>query len=152
MDGDRRILRVRRRLAAPSPLPERTSLFKVPPEIDAIAWAWASWCHTRRYYAPNPRLQCILGRLRTAKSTAPEGPRVFASQELACFHQGVISLPERERAVLELTYLHRAKPIKTIAAALGVSREHVYRIRASAAVQAYRRAQVVRSEYEAANG
>ena len=140
--SERQILRVRRRLAAPSPLPERSpSLYRMPPEVDVLCHQWAHWVATRRFYGPSPKLISVLGRLRTSRATAVEVPPIVAGRLLPHFHVAVLGLPERERIVLELHYIHRAKPQKVIAAALGCCREHLYRLRAAGATQAYRRAQ-----------
>ena len=140
--SERQVLRVRRRLAAPSPLPAiEPNRSAMPAEVDAVCLAWAHWIATRKFYAPNPRLQSILAHLKTSKATVREVPPIFAGGLAPHFHQAVLGLPERERMLLELHYIHRAKPQKVIAAALGCCREHLYRLRAAGAVQAYRRAQ-----------
>ena len=139
---ERHVLKVRRRLAAPSPLPPiEPNRSAMPAEVDAVCIAWAHWIATRKYYGPNPRLQSILGHLKTSKATLREAPSIRAGGLAPHFHQAVLGLPERERLALELHYIHRAKPQKVIAAALGCCREHLYRIRAAGAVQAYQTAQ-----------
>ena len=140
--SERHVLRVRRRLAAPSPLPAlEPSRCRMPPEIDFLCHQWAYWVSTRRFYGPSPKLISILGRLRTSRATAVEVPPIVAGGLLPHFHLAVAGLPERQRMLLELRYLHRARPEKSVAALVGVSREHLYRLRTGAAVQAYRRAQ-----------
>ena len=114
----------------------------MPPEIDFLCHQWAYWVTTRRFYGgPSPKLISILGKLRTSRATAVEVPPIVAGGLLPHFHLAVTGLPERERLLLELRYLHRARPEKSVAALVGVSREHLYRLRTGAAVQAYRRAQ-----------
>ena len=105
-----------------------------------MAWAWARWCETRRFYGPSAKLTCVLGRLRTSRSTAPgRGPNSFTSAQLMRFHHSITGEEELARACFEGYYLLRVKPIKLLASALDVDRTHVYRLRAEVARRAYAR-------------
>ena len=139
MDGERRVLTVRRRAAvAPTSVIEPT--FALPGEIDWQCIRWAAWCKTRKFYgAPDQRLLPILGRLRIKSTAKNLGPGIVAGADLARFHQAVTGLPERERLVLEAYYVHRLRPIKVVAAAIGISHKHFYKIRNDAAKAAYAR-------------
>jgi len=139
---DRRVLTVRRRLAAPAPVSTIEPTFSLPGEIDWQCIRWAHWCKTRKFYgAPDQRLLPILGRLRVKSTARDPGPGITAGADLARFHQAVTGLPERERLVLECFYVHRLRPIKIVAAAIGVSHKHFYKIRNDAAKAAYARSQ-----------
>ena len=142
MQEERRVLRIRRRVAAVDPRPERATSYALPAELDWLCIRWGTWCRTRRYYgAPNPRLQSVIGQLRV-KGTAPSaGPGIAAGAELARFHQGVVALDDKHRLALEAYYVHRLRPIKAVAATLQISRPHFYKLVYAGATQAYRTAQ-----------
>ena len=138
---DRRVLTVRRR-AAVAPVSSIEPTFALPGEIDWQCIRWAAWCKTRKFYgAPDPRLLPVLGRLRIKSTTKEPGPGIVAGADLARFHRAVTGLSERDRMVLEVFYIHRLRPIKVVAAHLGVSHKTFYRIRNEAAKAAYRRSQ-----------
>jgi len=121
------------RLAAAAPTP----LFEEPEDplsdrdrdLDALCEQWVSWCRSRRLYGPSPRLGSILGQLsgKSSRSMTPGGPDAIASAELSAFHIAYTCQPDAlDKHVFDLYYVHRVKPIKSAAAALGISRKHFY--------------------------
>jgi hypothetical protein len=128
---EHRVLQVRRRAAVdPRPVP---SLYVVPPEVDTACLEWASWCLTRKFYgAPDPRLVPLLGRLRIRTTARAAGPGIAAG--------GLTSQAKRRGEINQGKNLPRVEK-SSRTAALGCSREHLYRVRAAGAVQAYRTAQ-----------
>lgn len=136
---ERRILYVRRRAAvAPSSavVEQRAAL---PSHVDAMGHDWARW-YVTRHYGPNPRLSSVLGRLRTVKCTAPDfGPGIFCSREAAVFNMALQATSPEDlgRFAFEAHYLHRARPIKTLCAELGISRPTWYRARNAFAERVY---------------
>ncbi|HMQ71417.1 MAG TPA: hypothetical protein PKD25_02775 [Rubrivivax sp.] len=126
-----------RRLAAPAPPlrddddradePAQTQRDR---DLHAVCEAWVRWRHSRRLYGPPSNMPSLLGRLttRSLAARAPGGPDAPCSAELYAFHAAYLAQPEDslDRQVFELHYWHRVKPIKTAAAALGISRKHWY--------------------------
>ena len=144
-----RRIRIRpRRLAAVAAqytdqqLAERAERARLPEEIDAMCRDWGVWCATRRIAAPRP-LGSVLGRLRMPGSgRAGEGPHVRLDADIAAFHLALQMQSERNMAVLWGLYAlpaieHRRVPVKLVADALHISRQHVYRVRDEAARSAY---------------
>ena len=144
-----RTLRVRpRRLAAVArPLTaeeaaERDAARRLPEPVDLMCRDWGHWVATRRLAAPRP-IGSVLGRLRTASSTAPGegGPRVRLDQQLAAFHCALQAQDERGVALLWGMYVLPAQgvrlPLKRLAEAVGVSRQYAYRLRDDAAQRAF---------------
>ena len=97
---ERHVLKVRRRIAAPAPPirdeghAEKYERRALEAHIDQMAWDWARWAVTRKYYGRPPQPASVLaqfGRDRI-RSTAPDqGPNAAASSVLAKFHLAVIS-------------------------------------------------------------
>ena len=145
---ERHVLKVRRRIAAARYVPpakeeshaETTARRALEPHIDELAWEWARWAVTRKYYGRPPQPSSVLaqfGRDRI-RSTAPDqGPNAAASSVLAKFHLAVISGEELPRLAFEGYYLVRVRPIKKLAALLHVDRTHVYYLRSQYARRAY---------------
>ena len=109
-------------------------------DLDAVCVAWAVWCHTRRLYVRPSVPPSVLGRLQK-RSGRPSngGPDAANSAELAAFHIGFLAQPEDalDRRVFELHYYHRVRNVKAAADAMGVSRQHWYRLVASCRERIY---------------
>jgi hypothetical protein len=97
--------------------------------LDDLCERWAAWCATRRFYVapPTPHL---LGRMRgNSRPLNPGGPDAEINAELAAFHIAYLGQPDAlDRRVFELYYVHRIKPVKAAADALGISRQHFYAV------------------------
>jgi hypothetical protein len=98
--------------------------------LHEISERWACWIRTRRFYVAPSLPPSILGKLRAPTGRGGDGPDAVVSAELAAFNEAVESQPldSIDRQVFELHYRHRVKPIKTFAAALGISRKHWYTV------------------------
>jgi hypothetical protein len=143
-----RTVRIRpRRIAATArawteaELADRQAQARLPPHIDEMCRDWGHWVATRRLAAPRP-LGSVLGRLRTATSTAPgEGPRVRLDQHLAAFHCALQAQDERGVSVLWAMYALPAQgvrlPVRRVAEALHMDRSTAYRLRDRVATAAY---------------
>lgn len=119
-------------LAAPAPItPEDDDS---PPQeerdrdLDALCERWVAWTRSRRLFAQPPQLHGTLGRLqRRAGGGVAGGPDAACSAELAAFHLAYTCQPFGvDKQVFELHYLHRVKPVKVAADALGISRSTWY--------------------------
>ena len=100
-------------------------------DLHALCERWVSWCFTRRLYGPKPLTGTILGRLSGCgmRPMSPDGPDAISSAELAAFHIAYTCQPDAiDKQAFDLYYLRRAKPVKTVAGALGVSRQHFHRM------------------------
>ena len=90
---------------------------------------WAYWCHTRRYLgAPKPLNINSIARwaapMRATASVGGDGP---VSAELQRLNIAICAQPmSKGRQAFILYYLNRVRPVKKIADALNVSRQHVY--------------------------
>lgn len=87
---------------------------------------WQSWIKTRRLFAPPPPAPSILGRMQP--HLIREAPDAPLSADLAAFDVAVRALPEnRDKAAFLMFYRSRKRrPVKTMAADLGVSRVTFY--------------------------
>ena len=126
------------RLCAPAPGSDDEPATDPTPEddgLDDLCERWASWCQTRRFYVA-PAVPHILGRMRgNSRPLRPGGPDAEVSAELAAFHIAYLGQPDAlDRRVFELYYIHRIRPVKAAADALGISRQHFY-----AVLRAFRR-------------
>lgn len=100
-------------------------------DLDVLCERWVIWSRTRRLYGPAPSFGSILGQLSStsARPLKVGGPDAISSAELAAFHLAYICQPDAlDKKVFALYYVHRVHPIKTAAAALGISRAHFYRV------------------------
>ncbi len=101
-------------------------------DLDALCDAWAAWCRTRRLYVRPSLPTSLLGKLTSKGSGRPSdgGPDAISSAELAAFHIAFLAQPEDalDRRVFELHYYRRVRNVKAAAAAIGVSRQHWYRL------------------------
>ncbi len=144
-----RTIRVKpHRLAAPAPamteqrLAEREVDRGLPPPVADMCAEWGRWVATRRIAAPRP-LGSVLGRLRTAVATGgSDGPYLRLDADLAAFNAALQMQTEQARAVMYGLYAlpviaHQRVPVKRLAEALHISRQHVYRIRNDAATRAF---------------
>lgn len=97
---------------------------------DELFEAYAHWCRTRNFFGPPPVAGSVLGRLqkRTRRSNGP--PDANCNAMLAALHIAVVAQPAEalDRKVFQLHYLYNVASVKQAAAALGVSRNHWYRL------------------------
>ncbi len=93
---------------------------------------WARWCETRRFYVKPSVPPSLLGRLRSKGPSRPSsgGPDALADPALMALHLAVLGQPAEalDRQVFELYYRWRVANVKAAAAALGISRQHFYRV------------------------
>lgn len=124
-----------------APAPDRPEDDDAPPlteaetiEIaaqDELFEAYGHWCRTRNFFGPPPVAGSVLGRLQKRKRTSSGGPPDAAcSAMLAALHIAVVAQPADglDRKVFQLHYLYSVASVKQAAAALGVSRNHWYRL------------------------
>jgi hypothetical protein len=151
-------------LAAPAPLsadddgpgPEAAAL-EVQHDLHEICLAWADWCMTRRLYVKPSLPPSLLGRLTSKGSGRPNngGPDGIASAELAAFHIAFLAQPEDalDRRIFELHYYRRVRNVKAAAQAVGVSRQHWYRLVADCRQRIYTASrQLLQQNMQAAEG
>ena len=99
--------------------------------VHELCERWVNWQRTRRLYGPKPITGTILGRL-SGTSTRPlhdGGPDAINSAELSAFHIAYTCQPDAlDKRVFDAYYVHRIKPVKAAAAALGIGRAHYYTV------------------------
>lgn len=130
------------RLAAPAPTPQddedptetsaEAALLAQQPDLHELSERWALWARSRCMYVKPSLPVSLLGRLNTKGTgrSANGGPDAIAGAELMAFHLAFKAQPEDalDRRVFELHYYRRVRNVKAAAAAVGVSRQHWYRL------------------------
>lgn len=94
-------------------------------DLDSLCEAWVRWRVEHRLYAAS-----TFARL-PGTSTRPLQPLAWfaASADLAAFHVAYTCQPEAlDKRVFDLYYLARIKPVKTVAAHLGITSRQFYRV------------------------
>lgn len=96
-------------------------------EINERCLDWAHWCRTRKYFAP-PVPANILAQLQPRRrvSQEPDGPM---DPDTAFFNMAISCLSDQrpeEAICFSLYYYHGFRPVKAIAAAMGISRRTFY--------------------------
>lgn len=96
-------------------------------ELNAYSLEWAHWCRTRKYFAP-PVPQNILAQFQPRKrsNTEPDGPM---DASLAFYNMAIHGLAEEspeDHICFTLYYYHGFRPVKAMAAALGIGTRTFY--------------------------
>lgn len=68
-------------------------------ELNALFAEWASWCRSKRLFAPSPHPRSILGTMRLP-SAAPEPRDRELSAELARLHLAIMAGGERSEIII----------------------------------------------------
>lgn len=100
-------------------------------DLHLMSERWVRWCITRRLYGPKPLAGTILGRLSgcSMRPMADGGADAISSAELSAFHIAYTCQPDAlDKRVFDAYYVHRIKPVKAAAAALGIGRAHFYTV------------------------
>lgn len=100
-------------------------------DLHVLSERWVNWCLSRRLYGPKPLTGTILGRLSGCgmRPMHTDGPDAISSAELSAFHIAYTCQPDAiDKQAFDLYYLRRAKPVKTVASALGITRQHFHRL------------------------
>lgn len=121
--------------------------------LDDMCERWVGWCRSRRLYGPPPSFVSILGQLSGSRTRPmrPGGPDAAVSAELAAFHIAYTCQPDAlDKRVFDLYYVHRVKPIKAAAEALGISRKHYYVVLSEFRSRVFMASRSILSDNEAA--
>lgn len=92
---------------------------------------WSHWSRTRRFYCPPPSTGTILGKLSSKTRPFTSGPPDAAcNADLAALHLAILGQPPDalDTRVFQAYYGDRAPFVKRSADALGISRQHFYRL------------------------
>lgn len=125
--------------AAPAPLDDAPGLdlddLDERPEVsddhlDELCERLVHWCRTRRFYGRQRLPPSILGRLGKRTRPLRPPPDAACNAELAALYLAMLGQPADalDRQVFELHYFGQIRFVKTAAEALGVSRQHWYRL------------------------
>lgn len=120
-------------------------------DLDVLCEQWVAWCRTRRLYGPAPISGTVLGKLSgSTRAIVPVDAR--CSPLLSAFHIAYTCQPREalDRQVFDAYYVHRIKPIKRAADALGVSRQHFYALLAAFRIRVANAADAIHSENQLA--
>ena len=102
-------------------------------DLEALCWRWAAWAKRKGLYVRLGLSPNLLGRLRSkgpGRGKPGGGPDFDLSAQLAAFHIAFLAQPENalDRRVFALHYYVGVRNVKAAAAAVGVSRQHWYRL------------------------
>lgn len=153
--ADRQLMR----LAAPAPVvdegdeadPDAKQLAQ-DGHVHELCEAWSGWCRTRRFFGRPAMPVSLLGKLTArTRPLSPGGPNARCSAQLAAFHLAVLGQPAEalDRQVFELHYLWRVRNVKAAAAAVGISRQHWYRLVREFRARVYAASQEIQRDNEA---
>lgn len=120
-------------MTTPTPDPD------LDPDLDQVCEAWSHWTRTRRRYGAPPLPPSILGRLQQRAARRPPTSRTpcghreadpACSAQLLAFHLAFLGQPQDaiDARVFRLHYEYRVGNVKAAAAAIGISRQHWYRL------------------------
>ena len=103
------------------------------PDLDELCERWVHWSRTRRLYGPGPITGTILGKLQTSPTRPMRHFDAPCSAALSALHIAITCQPNDalDKKVFEMYYVHRIKPVKLAADALGISRKHFYTLLAA---------------------
>ena len=94
-------------------------------ELDNFCQSWAAWHRSRRLFAP-PVPQNILARMRP--QPVREAPDAIMSADLSYFNLALLGQPEGQgKMAFYCHYLHQVRPIKLVAAEMGMTRTGFYK-------------------------
>ena len=112
-----------------------------PKEQDQLCEKWLAWSRSRKLYGPAPAQTSLLGRLTIKETCHQPSIDAIASAKLMAFHFAYTCQPDTlEKRVFDFYYLQRVRPIKSAAAALGISTQHYYRLLARFRMRVYKAA------------
>lgn len=99
-------------------------------DLHALFCEWATWCRTKRLYAPSPNPQSVIGSLVRLPGGREGNARL--DQQLASLHMAILGAG-RDGYIISVEYLWRPysrpkMPVKRIASALGFSRQRWYQL------------------------
>ena len=144
------------RLAAPAPLETDDEVVDDQPgdeDMKLIFEEWSYWCRTRRYFGPAPVGGNLLGKLsgKSCPMRHVGGPDAPCNARLAALHLAIIGQPKEalDTRVFWLYYGERTAYIKTAAEALGISRNHFYRLLRSFSLRVIAAANQIEAENSA---
>ncbi|CAN5858720.1 hypothetical protein BH11PSE13_BH11PSE13_12300 [soil metagenome] len=98
-------------------------------ELDELCERWVDWCATRRLSAIAAPVDSghLRGSIRPIRTGSSE---LSSSALMSAFHTAYTCQPKEtlSRKVFDMYYVRRIKPVKTSAAALGISSSQFYRL------------------------
>lgn len=94
-------------------------------QLDTFCQDWAAWHRSRRLFAPPIPLN-ILARMRP--QPVREAPDAILSADLSYFNLALLGQPESQgKQAFYYHYLHQLRPIKWVAAEMGMTRTGFYK-------------------------
>ncbi|NYH21400.1 hypothetical protein [Paraburkholderia bryophila] len=104
-------------------------------ELHMFCLQWAEWHRSRRLFAP-PIPPTILARLQPSRVGEP--PNAILSADLSYFNLSLLSQPESTgKTAMYHFYIHRLRPIKLVAAEMGITTQGFYKAMRKARGEAY---------------
>lgn len=127
------------RYAATAPQDDDDPAAALPDHIKRICADLGWWVASRRLYAPNPRLQSVLGSLgRRVPSGVSSGPDACCDADMQRFYRSVMAQPDgKDKDAFILHYIARVRTRESAARRLGVTRRHWYRLVNAFALRAH---------------
>ena len=104
--------------------------------LDEFSQSWGAWHRSRRLFAP-PVPQNILARMRP--QPVREAPDAILSSDLSIFNLAVLAQEESAgKSAFFYYYLHQIRPVKLLAAEMGMTRAGFYKAMWAFRTDAYR--------------
>ena len=102
-------------------------------QMDALFDEYSRWLRTRAFYSPHKALRGTLGPLQKRTRPYRQPPSAACSSSMAALHLAILAQPADaiDARVFWSHYGARAANIKVVADALGISRQHYYRLLAA---------------------
>jgi len=105
-------------------------------ELHLFCVDWGEWHRSRRLFAP-PVPPTILARLQPSR--VGEVPDARLSADLSYFNLSVLAQPESTgKLAMYYFYVHQLRPIKAVAAEMGISTQGFYKAMRKARAEAFR--------------
>lgn len=97
-------------------------------QLHILCLQYGQWCRTRKFFAP-PVPGSLLGQFQKARQWVGEEPDADLIQDMPYFNMAVHGLAEQEpeeAICFTLFYHHGFRPVKQLAACMGISRKTFY--------------------------
>lgn len=116
--------------ATPEPDDDVVDVQPEDAKADLLFEQWNAWSRSRRFWVPPAGMGNILGKLRGPSRPSRPAPNAACDSFMAALNLaiGLQSDDALDKRAFWLHHVIRVRPVKTSADALGISRQHFYRL------------------------